>query len=66
LEVSTSLTVTVVFELRSAANADSEVLANLVVEAIEAVIVAPVSGRVTEIELNDIALRVPTTDITVL
>jgi hypothetical protein len=66
LEVSTSLTVTVVFELRSAAKADSEVLANLVVEAIEAVIVAPVSGRMTEIELDEIALRVPNTEMTVL
>ena len=66
LEVSTSLTVTAVFELSSAARADSVVLKNFVVDVIAAVIVAPVSGRVTVIEVGDMDFRLPSTEISVL
>ena len=64
--VSTSLTVTAVSELRSEARAAAVVLPNLVVEVIAAVIIVPVSGRVIEIELDEIAVNEPLTSIMVL
>ena len=66
LAVSVSLTVTAVPVLISDAKADSVVFPNLVVEVIAAVIVAPVSGRTTVIEFEEIDLRLPTTEMMVL
>ena len=63
--VSTSLTVTAVFELRSDARTASDVFPNFVDDVIAAVTVAPVSGRTTEIELEDMADSFPVTEMIV-
>ncbi len=66
LAVSISLTVTAVCELRSEANAAAVVLPNLVVDVIAAVIVAPVSGRIIEMDPGEIAVSGPLTSTMVL
>lgn len=52
-ETSTSITLTALFDEKSDANVASVVLWNFVSEPIEAVTMAPVSGRLTDIEVEE-------------
>ena len=65
LAVSISLTVTAVCELKSESKAAALVLPNLVVGVIAAVMIPPPSGRVTEMEPDEIAVSGPLTSIMV-